>query len=112
MNPKVLAPGGRSAEIGTFWRPQSFIPSRWLSQMVAIDQTPELFSHSVYQLLLVPLVLPELGKDVVLAAGVFHPVRRGKNKSGHFQHKPFAGDPTSKNHRATSLLSRIVQLKE
>ena len=46
----------------------------------AIDQAPQLFHHSLYQLLLVSVVLPELREDVVLLAGVFHPGQRKRQR--------------------------------
>ena len=42
-------------------------------QRHAIDEAPELFHHRLDQLLLIPVVLPELGEDVVLLTGVLHP---------------------------------------
>lgn len=39
----------------------------------AIDQAPQLFDHSLYQLLFVSVVLPELREDVVLLTGILHP---------------------------------------
>ena len=42
----------------------------------AIDQAPQLFDHSLYQLLFVSVILPELREDVVLLTGVLHPGRR------------------------------------
>ncbi len=42
----------------------------------AIDQAPKLFDHSLYQLLFVSVVLPELGEDVVLLTGILHPEHR------------------------------------
>lgn len=45
-----------------------------------IDQTPQLFDHSLYQLLFVSLVLPELRKDVVLLIGVFHSTQRERGR--------------------------------
>lgn len=42
----------------------------------AVDQTPQLSDHSLYQLLFVSVVLPELRKDVVFLTGVLHPANR------------------------------------
>lgn len=42
----------------------------------AIDQAPQLFDHSLYQLLFVSVILPELREDVVLLTGVLHPRHR------------------------------------
>lgn len=42
----------------------------------AVDQAPQLSDHSLYQLLFVSVVLPELRKDVVLLTGVLHPANR------------------------------------
>lgn len=42
----------------------------------SIDQTPQLFDHSLYQFLFVSIVLPELREDVVLLTGVLHPGER------------------------------------
>lgn len=42
----------------------------------AVDQAPQLFDHSLYQLLFVSVILPELREDVVLLTGVLHPGRR------------------------------------
>lgn len=39
----------------------------------AVHQTPQLLHHRLDQLLLVAVVLSELGKEVVLFAGVLHP---------------------------------------
>lgn len=38
----------------------------------AVDQAPQLFDHSLYQLLFVSVILPELREDVVLLTGVLH----------------------------------------
>lgn len=45
------------------------------SGVVAVDEAAELLGHGVYQLLLVPLVLPKLGENVVLPARVSHPAQ-------------------------------------
>lgn len=42
----------------------------------AVDQAPQLSDHSLYQLLFVSVILPELRKDVVLLTGVLHPANR------------------------------------
>ena len=42
-------------------------------QRHAIDEAPELFHYCLDQLLLIPVVLPELGEDIVLLTGVLHP---------------------------------------
>lgn len=42
---------------------------------MAVDEAAELLGHGVYQLLLVPLVLPKLGENVVLPARVSHPAQ-------------------------------------
>lgn len=51
----------------------------------AVDEAPQLFDYSLYQLLLVSVVLPELRKDVVLLAGVLHPANTQLNM--RFIHK-------------------------
>lgn len=51
------------------------------SGVVAVDEATKLLGHGVDQLLLVPLVLPELGENVVFPAGVPHPAR-STNRSG------------------------------
>lgn len=45
------------------------------SRVVAVDEAAELLGHGVYQLLLVPLVFPKLGENVVFPARVSHPAQ-------------------------------------
>lgn len=42
----------------------------------AVDQAPQLFDYSLYELLFVPVILPELREDIVLLTGVLHPGRK------------------------------------
>lgn len=51
----------------------------------AIDQAPQLFDHSLYQLLFVSVVLPELREDVVLLTGVLHPGHRDRQRGSERQ---------------------------
>lgn len=46
----------------------------------AVDQAPQLFDHSLYQLLFVSLILPELKEDIVLLTRVFHPAPRERGR--------------------------------
>jgi len=55
----------------------------------AIHQAPKLLYYSLYELLLVAIVLPELSKNVVLFARVFHPGEIKKQTAQtHQKHKP------------------------
>lgn len=47
----------------------------------AVDQAPQLFHYSLYQLLFVSLILPELREDIVLLTGVFHPAPRERGRA-------------------------------
>lgn len=44
----------------------------------AVDQTPQLFDHSLYELLFVSVILPKLREDVVFLIGVFHLLQQGQ----------------------------------
>jgi len=75
-NPKSGHVEGCGAGTGAGGRSPS--PSR----VMAVDQAAELLGHGVYQLLLVPLVFPKLGKNVVFSARVPHPAQ-SRNRLWH-----------------------------
>lgn len=52
------------------------------SRVMAVDQAAELLGHGVDQLLLVPLVFPKLGKNIVFSARVSHPAQ-SRNRLWH-----------------------------
>lgn len=75
-NPKSRHVEGCGAGTGAGRRSPS--PSR----VMAVDQAAELLGHGVYQLLLVPLIFPKLGKNVVFSARVSHPAQ-SRNRLWH-----------------------------
>lgn len=52
------------------------------SRVMAVDEAAELLGHGVDQLLLVPLVFPKLGKNIVFSARVLHPAQ-SRNRLRH-----------------------------
>jgi hypothetical protein len=50
------------------------------SGVVAADESSELLGHGVNQFLLISLIFPELCKHVILAASIFHPKQRRRER--------------------------------
>lgn len=48
----------------------------------AVNKAPQLFDHSLYELLFISVILPEMRENVVLLTGVLHPTQREREGGG------------------------------